>query len=94
MLNELNTMNIPLTDEQKHAVRQLIEAGIFTSEEEAIAVSHEWLRQEAKKLEELRRDIQEASDDRDHGDMVDGDELFRKLKERQESEFGPVKWRA
>lgn len=81
-----------LTPEQQEAVRRLIEAGIFASEEEAVARSHEWLRYEAERLEKLREGIGRAAGERARGEMIDGEEVFAELKRRHEEEFGPTGW--
>jgi len=62
-------MNIALTSEQEVAIECLVAAGLFPSKEAAIARSHDWLTEEAAKLEALRADIQVGIEQADRGEF-------------------------
>ncbi|MDE0944596.1 MAG: hypothetical protein OSB58_19505 [Alphaproteobacteria bacterium] len=81
-------MNVPLTSEQEAAIERLIKAGLFSSKEAAIARSHDWLTEEAAKLEALRADVQAGIDQADRGEAreVTADEIMLRVRARLEEE--------
>ncbi len=87
-------MDVVLTPDQDDAAERLVAAGIFASKEDAISHSHEWLCEEAVKLEEFRGEIQKGIDQADRGDLVDARDVLARLKKDHEKDFGPQNWRA
>jgi len=85
-------MKISLTSEQDDAVNRLIEAGLFATRDEAIARSHEWLREEAEKLDAIRRKVETALRQSAHGESrpLDADEIWRRVRERLDRERVPA----
>lgn len=77
-------MNAELTPEQDQAVDRLIEAGLFASRDDAIAHSHEWLREEADKLDAIRKKIETSLKQSARGESwpIDADEIWRQVRER------------
>ncbi len=82
-------MNILLTSEQEAAIDRLVKAGLFPSKEAAIARSHEWLTEEAKKLEALCADIQAGIDQADRGEVreITAEDIMQQVRERLEEEI-------
>ena len=62
----------------------MVKAGLFDSKDEAIAHSHEWLRQEAEKLEAIRAAIKESEEQSARGEThtLDADETVERLRKR------------
>jgi len=81
-------MNISLTSEQEAAIDRLIAAGVFPSKEAAIARSHEWLTEEAEKLEALRADIQAGIDQAHRGEAreISAEDIMQRVRKRLEEE--------
>ena len=81
-------MNISLTSEQEAAIARLIQAGLFSSKEAAIARIHEWLTEEAEKLDVLRADIRAGADQADRGEVreIETEDIMGNVRERLEKE--------
>lgn len=81
-------MNEKLTPEQSDAIDRLIEAGVFASKNEAIAQSLEWLKDEADKLDAIRRKIETSVRQSARGEShpLDADEIRQRVRERLSKE--------
>ncbi|MBC8242203.1 MAG: hypothetical protein H8E30_17260 [Alphaproteobacteria bacterium] len=81
-------MNISLTSEQEDAIDRLVKAGLYPSKEAAIARSHEWLTEEAERLEALRADIQAGTDQADRGEVreIATEDIMQHVRERLKDE--------
>ncbi len=81
-------MKQELTPEQSDAIDRLIEAGIFGSKDEAIAQSLEWLKDEADKLDAIRKRIETSLRQSARGEStpLDADEIWLRVRERLEKE--------
>ena len=79
-------MNITLTPEQDEAAERLVEAGLYTSKDAAVAYSNEWLREEAKKLEAIRAAIKLSEEQSALGESrpLDADKMIARLRKRLE----------
>lgn len=81
-------MDHNLTPEQSNAIDRLIEAGVFASKDEAIAQSFEWLRDEADKLDAIRKKIEIGLRQSARGEFhpLDADEIWQQVRERLNKE--------
>ncbi len=81
-------MDIPLTSEQEAAVDRLIKAGVFRTKEAAVARSHDWLTEEAERLETLRADVKTGIDQADRGEVreVSVEDIMQRVRKRLEDE--------
>ena len=79
-------MEVSLTPELERWIAERVAAGEFESASAAVRAGLLLLRQKEEedrmKVEALRRDIQEGLDQADRGDLVPGDEVFRRAFER------------
>ncbi|NKB54703.1 MAG: hypothetical protein GKS00_00030 [Alphaproteobacteria bacterium] len=81
-------MDQKLTPEQSNAIERLIEAGVFASRDEAIAQSFEWLKDEADKLDAIRKKIETSLRQSARGESLtlDADEIWQQVRERLNKE--------
>jgi antitoxin ParD1/3/4 len=79
-------MEVSLTPELERWVAERVATGEFESASAAVRAGLLLLRrkedEDRAKLEALRRDIQEGLDQADRGDLLPGDEVFRRACER------------
>ena len=81
-------MTLNLTPEDERLIAERIASGRFDSGGEVVRVALELLRQRESfrqaQIEELRREIQVGIDAAGRGEVVDGEEAFRSLRERHQ----------
>lgn len=79
-------MNISLTPELEQLIRQKVETGPYLSANEVVREALQLLEErdklQALKLEELRREIRVGIDQADRGELLDGPEVFDKLRRK------------
>ena len=79
-------MNVSLTPELEQLIHNKVATGLYLSASEvvrdALRLLDERDKLQAMKFEELRREIQVGIDQADRGEMVDGPELFERLKKQ------------
>jgi antitoxin ParD1/3/4 len=77
-------MNVSLTPELEQLVHKKVKSGLYLSASEvvreALRLLEERDRVNALKLEELRKEIQIGLDQADRGELLDGSEVFAKLR--------------
>ena len=81
-------MNISLTPEQDDAAERLVKAGLFACKDDAVACSLEWLCDEAKKFEAIRKRLEESSEASARGELreITAEDIMRRVRERLEEE--------
>jgi len=90
-------MNVSLTPELERLIHKKVESGLYLSASEVVREALRLLEErdmlQALKHEELRREIQIGIDQADRGELLDGAEVFEKLrtKVRAKSGNGPRK---
>lgn len=79
-------MNVSLTPELEQFVNEKVASGMYYSASEVIREGLRLLKEQEAlrqmRLEELRREIAIGVEQADRGQFVDGEEVFRKLKEK------------
>ena len=79
-------MNISLSPDLEQFVNQQVAKGTYASVNDVIRDSLRLLKdreeQDATRLEELRREIAVGIKEADNGELLDGPEVFRRLRER------------
>jgi len=79
-------MNVSLTPELEQLIHKKVESGLYLSASEvvreALRLLEERDRLNAIKLEELRKEIQIGVDQADRGELLDGPEVFTKLRKK------------
>ncbi len=79
-------MNVSLTPELEQLIHKKVESGLYLSASEvvreALRLLEERDRLNALKLEELRKEIQVGIDQADRGELLDGPEVFAKLRKK------------
>lgn len=82
-------MNVSLTPELERLVQEKVESGLYSSASEVVREALRLLRERDElrqaRLEELRREISEGLDACHRGEIVEGDEVFRRLWERHKA---------
>ncbi len=81
-------MNISLTPEQEDAAECLVKAGLFASKDDAVARSHDWLREEAEKFEAIRKRLEESAEASARGESreITTEDIIRRVRERLKEE--------
>ena len=78
------TNNVPLTPELEQLIHRKVEGGLYVSASEVVREALRLLDERdsvnATRLEELRREIQIGIDQADRGELLDGTEVFAKLR--------------
>ena len=80
-----HTLNVALSPDQERFIQDRISAGRFITPEQMIAEGlrlleeKELLRQQA--MDDLRREIQLGTDEADRGELVDGSEVFARIRQ-------------
>lgn len=79
-------MNVSLTPELEKFVNEKVQSGMYYSESEVIREGLRLLKEQDTlrqiRLEELRKEIAIGIDQADRGQLVDGEEVFKKLKDK------------
>jgi antitoxin ParD1/3/4 len=79
-------MNVSLTPELERLVAEKVESGMYTSASEVVREGLRLLQERDElrrtRLEELRREIARGVEQADRGELIDGEAVFRELRER------------
>jgi antitoxin ParD1/3/4 len=79
-------MNVSLTPELERLVAEKVESGMYTSASEVVReglrLLHEQDERRRARLEELRREVARGVEQADRGELIDGEDVFRELRER------------
>jgi antitoxin ParD1/3/4 len=79
-------MNVSLTPELERLVAEKVESGMYTSASEVVREGLRLLQERDQlrrtRLEELRREIARGVEQADRGELIDGEAVFRELRER------------
>ena len=82
-------MNVSLTPELEQLIHEKVETGLYLSASEVVREALRLLQErdnfQAMKYAELRREIHVGIDQADRGELVDGPEVFRKLRRKNAS---------
>ena len=85
-------MNVSLTPELEQLIHKKVESGLYLSASEvvreALRLLEERDRLNAMKLEELRKEIQIGIDQADRGELLDGPQVFEKLRTKVRTKSG------
>ena len=77
-------MNISLTPELEKFVQSKVDSGMYYSASEVIREGLRMLQEKEMlkqiKLEELRKEIQKGIEQAERGELVDGEEVFEKIR--------------
>jgi antitoxin ParD1/3/4 len=71
-------MHVDISPENEQYLQQLVVAGFYASQSQAMDVAIELL----KRREHLQRELQRGIDEADRGELLDGEEVFGRLEER------------
>jgi antitoxin ParD1/3/4 len=71
-------MNIELSPESEQFLQQVVREGVYASQSQAINAALELL----KRRDRLQRELQLGSEQAERGELIDGEEVFRELKQR------------
>jgi antitoxin ParD1/3/4 len=84
--SEACSMNVSLTPELERLIHTKVESGLYLSASEVVREALRLLEERdtgnAMKLEGLRKEIQIGLDQADRGDLLDGAEVFEKLRNK------------
>jgi len=79
-------MNVSLTPELENLIEQKVKAGMYNSASEVIRAGLRLLQEHEEikylSLEDLRYEVRRGLEEIKHGKVVDGDEVFKELRER------------
>ena len=79
-------MNVSLTPELENLIAQKVRAGMYNSASEVIRAGLRLLQEHEEvkyfSLEDLRYEVKKGLEQIKRGEIVDGDEVFRELRER------------
>jgi antitoxin ParD1/3/4 len=85
-------MNVSLTPELEQLIHKKVQSGLYLSASEVVREALRLLaerdRQQAMKLAELRKEIQVGLDQADRGELLDGPEVFAKLRTKVRTKNG------
>jgi antitoxin ParD1/3/4 len=85
-------MNVSLTPELEQLIHKKVESGLYLSASEvvreALRLLEERDRVTAMKHEELRKEIQIGIDQADRGELLDGPQVFEKLRTKVRTKSG------
>ncbi len=76
------TRNVVLTEQQSAFVDAMVTSGRFQNASEAMRAGLRLLEKEEAAWEEVRRGVLEGLAQVQRGDVVDGEEAFRRVRER------------
>lgn len=79
-------MNVSLSPELEQLIEEKVKSGMYNSASEVIRAGLRLLQEQDElrqiRLRELKREVQLGLDEIDRGEIVDGDEVFQELRER------------
>lgn len=79
-------MNISLSPELEQLIEAKVKSGMYNSASEVVRAGLRLLQEQDElrqiRLRELKREVQVGLDEIDRGEIVDGDEAFQELRER------------
>ncbi len=79
-------MNVSLSPELEHLIEEKVKTGMYNSASEVIRAGLRLLQEQDElrqiRLQELKREVQKGLDQIERGEVVDGDEVFQELRER------------
>ncbi|HEY9783872.1 MAG TPA: type II toxin-antitoxin system ParD family antitoxin [Candidatus Obscuribacterales bacterium] len=79
-------MNVSLSPELEQLIEEKVKSGMYNSASEVIRAGLRLLQEQDElrqiRLRELKREVQVGLDEIDRGEIVDGDEVFQELRER------------
>jgi antitoxin ParD1/3/4 len=79
-------MNVSLSPELEQLIEQKVKGGMYNSASEVIRAGLRLLQEQDElrliRLRELKLEVQKGLDQIDRGEIVDGDEVFQELRER------------
>ena len=85
-------MNVSLTPELERLIHKKVESGLYLSASEVVREALRLLEErdmvQALKHEELRREIQIGIDQAGRGELLDGSEVFEKLRTKVRTKRG------
>jgi antitoxin ParD1/3/4 len=85
-------MNVSLTPELERLIHTKVESGLYLSASEVVREALRLLEErdmlQTMKREELRRVIQIGIDQADRGELLDGEEVFEKLRTKVRAKSG------
>ena len=79
------SMNASLTAELSNFVESLVNAGRYQSSSEVVRQGLRMLQEHEIGLTELKAKIAKGVKQADKGELIDGEEVFQKLKKRSEA---------
>jgi len=89
---EVGSMNVSLTPELEQLIHKKVQSGLYLSASEVVREALRLLEERDKlramRFEELRRDIQIGIDQADRGELLDGPEVFEKLRAKVRTKSG------
>jgi len=89
---EVGSMNVSLTPELEQLIHKKVQSGLYLSASEVVREALRLLEERDKlramRFEELRRDIQIGIDQPDRGELLDGPEVFEKLRAKVRTKSG------
>jgi putative addiction module antidote protein, CC2985 family len=79
-------MNVSLSPELEQLIEAKVKSGMYNSASEVIRAGLRLLQEQDElrqiRLRELKREVQKGLDEIERGEVVDGDEVFKELRER------------
>lgn len=85
-------MNVSLTPELEQLIHKKVETGLYLSASEVVREALRLLEErdklQAMRFEELRREIQVGIDQADRGELLEGPEVFEKLRTKVRTKTG------
>lgn len=79
-------MNVSLSPELEQLIEEKVKTGMYNSASEVIRAGLRLLQEQDElrqiRLQELKREVQKGLDQIERGEVVDGDEVFKELRER------------
>lgn len=81
-------MNVSLTSELEQFVNEKVQSGMYFSASEVIREGLRLLKEHdeirSRRIEEIRQKIDHGLEQLERGEFVDGEEAFRKLRDKSE----------
>lgn len=85
---EMDCMNVSLSPELEQLIEAKVKSGMYNSASEVIRAGLRLLQEQDElrqiRLRELKREVQQGLDEIERGEVVDGDEVFQELRERNQ----------
>jgi antitoxin ParD1/3/4 len=79
-------MNVSLSPELEQLIEKKVKSGMYNSASEVIRAGLRLLKEQDElkqiRLRELKREVQKGLDEIKRGEIVDADEVFQELRER------------